>query len=262
MMRIANTYNVARDVAKELYPSNVDNSFGKKMLKLLILCEQWPYRMSWLMQLAEDVWQESILQFRRKKSYRRHMCANEVLNTLEKHGLRLDTEEAVVTTRETPVVEDPSDNDYASTLENHEQLLFVKFSKVSLSDLYEHVVSKVPHAPPMEKLNKELSREGDPQVFESLLLEDIDNDYRSHLRMIDLALPYEFQSKVLNNKFRTLRPLIVNFSRYTVEKTSMYMESFVFHESRDGTNKKHKKLFIESSKQFYEKPFFFSHIKS
>ena len=73
--------------------------------------------------------------------------------------------------------------------------------------------------------------------------------------MIDLALPYEFKSAKLNNKFHTLRPLMVNFSRYTVEKTSMYMESFVFHESRDDVNKKHKKLYIESSKQFYEKPF-------
>jgi hypothetical protein len=109
------------------------------------------------------------------------------------------------------------------------------------------------HAPPIEKLNKELSRDGDPQIFQSLLAEDSSND-ECHLKLIDLALPYEFQSKKLNDEFCTLRPLMVNFSRYTVEKTSMYMESFVFHESRKDDNKKHKKLFIESSIQFYEKP--------
>jgi hypothetical protein len=86
----------------------------------------------------------------------------------------------------------------------------------------------------------------------------MDND-GSRLTMIDLALPYEFQSTELNNKFHTLRPLMVNFSRYTVEKTFMYMESFIFHESRD--NKKHKKLFIESSKEFYQKPFVFTRKK-
>jgi hypothetical protein len=74
MMRIDNTHTVAD--ALYLY-RKMDDNFRNKMLKLLILCEQWPYRMSWLIQLAEDVWQESIVQFNKKHS--EHFSADYIL---------------------------------------------------------------------------------------------------------------------------------------------------------------------------------------
>ena len=156
MMRIVNTYNVARHVANDLHLNRkMDDSFYKKMLKLLILCEQWPYRMSWLMQLAEDVWQESILFF--NKEHSEHLSADEILQQLKEHGLRVEDvekgnkeEQNDVDKDATSVKNDDAGDKEKSTnrglsplekmaaLNAHEEKLFHFFKKVSLEDLYEH----------------------------------------------------------------------------------------------------------------------------
>ena len=68
LTRIINTYNVARSLLDKAYdsssnPNVVEESsikLKKKLMKTIILCEQWPYRMSWLLQVAEDCWQEEL----------------------------------------------------------------------------------------------------------------------------------------------------------------------------------------------------------
>jgi hypothetical protein len=57
-LNIVNSYMVSRYVAKETKRSGVDKVFSKKLFKLIILFEQWPSRMAWLMVIVENLQQE------------------------------------------------------------------------------------------------------------------------------------------------------------------------------------------------------------
>lgn len=61
MKLIINCYMFSRSVVEdELLDSTkkLDRIFRDKMLKLLILCEQWPCRMSWLFIVIDNLQQE------------------------------------------------------------------------------------------------------------------------------------------------------------------------------------------------------------
>ena len=80
MTRIINIYNLARFLAdNHLKQEAITDSFRKKLLKVIVLCEQWPYRMSWLLQIAEDLMQESVLKDKEEKAEKR---ADEVFHKL------------------------------------------------------------------------------------------------------------------------------------------------------------------------------------
>eukprot|EP00984_Skeletonema_dohrnii_P009918 scaffold3819_cov98-Skeletonema_dohrnii-CCMP3373.AAC.5 len=57
MKRIINVFNVARRITE--LQCIVSPRLTSKILKMVILLEQWPYRMAWLLQLIEDVNQMS-----------------------------------------------------------------------------------------------------------------------------------------------------------------------------------------------------------
>eukprot|EP00984_Skeletonema_dohrnii_P020763 scaffold10195_cov70-Skeletonema_dohrnii-CCMP3373.AAC.3 len=57
MKRIINVFNLSRRIAK--LRCEVSPQLTAKILKMVILVEQWPYRMAWLLQLIEDVNQMS-----------------------------------------------------------------------------------------------------------------------------------------------------------------------------------------------------------
>jgi hypothetical protein len=61
MKRIINSFNVSRRVAELRCgeSSPILRQLTSKILKMVILLEQWPYRMAWLLQLIEDVEQMS-----------------------------------------------------------------------------------------------------------------------------------------------------------------------------------------------------------
>jgi hypothetical protein len=61
MKRIINVFNVSRRIAELRFgaSSPILPQLTSKILKMVILVEQWPYRMAWLLQLIEDVKQMS-----------------------------------------------------------------------------------------------------------------------------------------------------------------------------------------------------------
>jgi hypothetical protein len=61
MTRISNIYNIARCLVVTASLGQNDN-FIKKILKVTILCEQWPYQMSLLMQMVEGSLRKYLLQ--------------------------------------------------------------------------------------------------------------------------------------------------------------------------------------------------------
>ena len=59
ILRLLNMYAVVR----QLIPStNPDDEFRAKLMKILLLMEQWPYRMSWLFQIVDDHMQMQCLE--------------------------------------------------------------------------------------------------------------------------------------------------------------------------------------------------------
>jgi hypothetical protein len=381
--RVVNNYVVARFVAVELNPK-AEDVFRKKLIKIIILAEQWPYRLSWLMQIAEDAWQESLLK---QKHHEVKNCEQDVIGDLQHVGLNivdtgitdngnhadmknsdddkeeewttfsqksLDVEDAVddkkyqicATSLETITAETPIGS--LQHLENKKYLAFDEFDKevnkekidaigkkieelekqinnikkvqnilseatqqckywkeagiikrmvkwkkvvidandvlegssplppnemnkneesvreyvslaiekdmykclenLSLLDVYQQMVKSLLHSPG-ENAAKLLSRDGDPQVFEQLLAED-----NSDLKLIDLALPFEFKNQELNGKFETLRPFMINMSRHMIERTSEYMERCVIHKNDEYKEQGGgPKLLFQSTKSYYEK---------
>ena len=57
MKRIINVFNVSRRIAELRFETSspILTKLTAKILKLVILVEQWPYRMAWLLQFIEDV---------------------------------------------------------------------------------------------------------------------------------------------------------------------------------------------------------------
>jgi hypothetical protein len=130
-----------------------------------------------------------------------------------------------------------------------EENMYNCLNNLSLLDVYQQMVKTLLHSPG-ENAAKLLSQDGDPQVFEQLLAEDA-----SDLKLIDLPLPLVFKNQKLNDEFKTLRPFMINMSRYMVEKTAKYMETCVIHENH--THNKGQgggpKLLFQSSKLYYKK---------
>ena len=95
-------------------------------------------------------------------------------------------------------------------------------------DPYHFLVEGLLHFP--ENSKKDLSQDGDPQVFQQLLIED-----NYELKLIDLTLPNQFSvDSGLNAKYKSLRPYMINMYRRMLEKTSKYMEGCVLYANNDN----------------------------
>jgi len=67
--RITNIYHVARRVmVMNKRTIATDDPFIRKILPWIILCEQWPVRMSWFVQIILDDWQQSDCHIQWKKT--------------------------------------------------------------------------------------------------------------------------------------------------------------------------------------------------
>ena len=241
LTRIINIYNVARYLADEAYSTRDSNPpaeesicFNKKLMKIVILCEHWPYRMSWLLQVAEYCWQEESLPKHNRDEIATKFDVLKYLLREKGGGLNDSTTE---------------------DRKSRETLLYHQFKKISLFDVHQRFVRYLIHSP--DNADKYLSRDHDAQVFQQLLAEDVEDD-GCNLKLIDIALPHKFEDKDLNNKFRTLRPFMVNMSRHMIEMTSKYMEKIVIHENDnhtmdEGMRKKTPNLFVETKKSYFAK---------
>jgi hypothetical protein len=130
MKRIINSYMVSRIVAKKLRPKLAgQKEFGEKLLKLIILCEQWPYRMAWFLVVAENIQQEKSLQDQ--------------------------------------LPQNPIGDSLSNILSKSSGVAVKDIMDLPLLTVYHNLVQSVIHSP--ETAESLLQRDGDPQVFEILL---------------------------------------------------------------------------------------------
>jgi len=151
----------------------------------------------------------------------------------------------------TQVTQEDSTHDVVQTpaIEDYENETFARMQRLTLFNIYHLVVESLLYSSDNNK--KDLSRDGDPQLFKQLISED-DCD----LKLIDIALPNQFvKSLDLNSKYKSLRPYMVNMYKHTVEKTARYMGRCIIHENNDKNNKFIRpRLLVETAESYYKKP--------
>lgn len=267
MTRIVNIYNLARYlVDNNVKGEVVTDRLRKKLLKVVILCEQWPYRMSWLMQIAEDAMQESALKDKEEKAEKQSVQVFEDLDYLglkivkkgkqDNHGNN-DRKDIQNRNASPPKTTSFVSNDYSGSHQDRpddsvEREASVEVEERRSQDIVEssYPLKKDHEEEVFDRMNKlslfniyhlvvqnllyssdnvkkDLSRDGDPQTFKQLLAED-DCD----LKLIDIALPNQFTKKhELNDSYTSLRPFMVNMYRHTIEKTAKCMERCIIHDN-------------------------------
>ena len=159
--RNINSYMVAREIANERRGNpSADQVFRGKLLKFLVLTEQWPYRMAWLMIIVENLQQEKGFE-NRENQYLPGDSGKSI-----KHILRMLCKN-----------------------ENDDLLL-----DLPLLDVYQSVVYGLMHSPPDADI--QVQRDEDPQIFVQLLS---DNESGSRLLLKDIALFEENNSVTLDS---------------------------------------------------------------
>jgi hypothetical protein len=140
MKRIINCYMVSRIIAKKLSPKlagSADGDFRRKLMKMIILFEQWPYRMAWLMVIVENIQQEISLKQRTNSEKGNPIGKN--LTSIISTVFGKEKEEDIMA--------------------------------LPLLDVYYRLVQTLIHSPTNAEI--ELLRDGDAQVFEILLAESV-----------------------------------------------------------------------------------------
>ena len=205
--RIINCYMLSRYVANALRSDNnsihlvaTTSIFYHKLLKLIILLEQWPYRMAWLLLVVENIQQEF------------EMKANEPNTTSE----RLNIGDTFIS-----LIAKTFGSSKSHSMEGCEDL--------ALFDIYDHFVQVLMHSSPDSV--EQLQRDGDPQVFEQMLLH---GDAALTLKLKDISTP----EKKGGSSQDTLRRYVFNLQTHTIEKVALEVENclLVFnHEETERT---------------------------
>lgn len=110
------------------------------------------------------------------------------------------------------------EKDFEKQLKDH-------YSQLSLFDICCQVEKKALQIADNNENKHSISRDGDCHVFQQLLAEDSEND-KCVLKIIDLALPNQFENEE-NNNYKSLRPFIINLSRHMLERVSKLNESLI-----------------------------------
>ena len=205
--RVVNVYNAARHVSEMDGGHKGNPTFRKKLLKMLILAEFWPYRTSWLLQIIADAGQ--------------HAEIDELTSPSDKLG---STESVVpnVFVLLKKVMK------HESSQTNHEF-----FEKKSLLDLYKKVIEALLHSP--KDANRMLSRDYDPQLFEMLLGETSAGTNVASLTMSDLLLPDQCRPTNEVDSLLSVRPFLFNMPQHMTEYTSSCIDDLVlFYEGDPG----------------------------
>jgi len=206
--RVVNVYNVCRHVSERDGGHNGNPTFRKKLLKMLILAEFWPYRTSWLLQVIADAGQ--------------HAEIDDLKRILDK-SLTSDTLGSIES-----VVPNVFVLLKKVMIEKKKSNKHDFFKTTSLLDLYKKVVEALLHSPSKDA-NKMLSRDYDPQLFEMLLGETSADTNVASLTMSDLLLPD--QSRPTNDDgslFLSVRPFLFNMPQHMTEYTSSRIDDLVF----------------------------------
>ena len=211
MKRILNSYMVSRIVAKKLRPNLArQNEFREKLLKLVILFEQWPYRMAWFLVIVENIQQERLLQ---------------------------DQDRSIV-----------SHNPIGDTLTNIISRLAGVPDKdimdLPLVHVYHLLVQSLIHSP--ETASIQLQRDSDPQVFEILLAESVTplklKDVASSSSGYDSALQSTVRPYLFNLQMHMtdmIQNYVDNCLLHLVENKSKKMSYGVYQKKPDFFNQEY-----------------------
>ena len=191
MKRIVNSHMVSRYIANKMKPGiPSDSVFYQKLLKFSILLEQWPYRMSWMLLVVENLQQEmEIIESDKALVF---SSIGESLMSLIERMLRMQD----------------------LTMEQYQDLPLIK--------VYHHLVQVLMHSSDDSAI--QLQRDGDPQVFEQILLDDGE----SKLKLKDVSLPGKQGCE------DTLRQDAFNLQRHTVEKVAVEIDNCMLVSRKDG----------------------------
>ena len=232
--RIMNSYNVSRLIAEKKFEGTLSPSFRRKLLKMVILVEVWPCRMSWLIQIAEDAMQEH-----RRKQELLH-CRYETEVMCLKDRLSLD----VVLYRFFPA---------------YENKLRLLYNKVPLVSIYQSVVSVLIHSSSNNNSNDfSPSRDGDPQLFE-MFLQEHNKSIMDRLVLSDLQ-QHDAEMEVMESSKSSIIPYIFNLPFSMLEKASQQMDEieYVLKEEpistikQGGDEKRALRLFYREKAKYYE----------
>lgn len=179
--------------------------FREKLLKLTILLEQWPYRMSWMLIMVENMQQQNRIIQNHKND--------------EKKQERLRKQSLV--------------NLLAKADHNEERtkaLTIMDCLDYPLLEVYHLLVQGLMHSP--DDAHVQLQRDADPQVFEMLLSEPSESEPSAILKMKDLA-PEGAEGTPPD----TLRPFTFNIQKHMTDRVQRSFDNCMLHvQSTDGEN--------------------------
>jgi hypothetical protein len=198
--RIINSYMISRFVTDKM--NLKEPVFREKLLKLTILLEQWPYRMSWMLIIVENMQQQIRIINNHKDD--------------EKKQERLRNQSIV------KLLDNAGDNKGSS----REALTIEDCFDYPLLEVYHLLVQGLMHSP--DDAHAQLQRDADPQVFEMLLSEP-----SAIMKMKDLA-PAGAEVGIPSD---TLRPFAYNIQKHMTEKAQRYFDNCMLHvQSTNGEN--------------------------
>jgi len=160
MKRIINVYNFCKYIVEKEHTGMVEKKlteFKYKLLKFVILLEQWPYRMAWVMQTIEDAKQVNDFDQKFKGNKGSIRQGNYASVAKQMLGLfqRLYRQQ-----------ENISGNQALE--ESHNDVLQDIYRKLSVHSIDNAIVQRLVYSSSDYKYN--LARDSDPQLFEHLLL--------------------------------------------------------------------------------------------
>jgi Leucine-rich repeat (LRR) protein len=227
--RIINSYMISRSVIEDLKPQT-DNSnvFQEKLLKLIILLEQWPYRMAWMLIIVENLQKENrIIQNhknnKRRQDYLKSQSLMKILHEVDSNRENNGTSLHILDCLDYPLLE-----------------------------VYHLLVQGLMHSP--NDAHIQLQRDADPQLFEMLLSEPSESEPSESepsaiLTMKDLRLEGEEGTPPGDT---SLRPFAFNIQRHMTEKVQNYYDSCKVHVHRgSGGNGTTFGAFEKKSNYFY-----------
>jgi len=213
---------ISRYVTEDLKPQTENlNVFREKLLKFIILSEQWPYRMAWMLIIVENLQQEH-------RIIQNHKNDEKEQEHLRKQSLMKILDEAD-----------------SNRINNDKPLNIHDCLDYSLLKVYHLLVQGLMHSP--DDANVQLQRDADPQLFEMLLSEpSAESEPSAILKMKDLAI-----DGGEGTPSDTLRPFAFNIQRHMTEKVQNYYDSCKVHVRRTSRENATFGAFEKKSKYFH-----------
>ncbi|GFH56940.1 hypothetical protein CTEN210_13416 [Chaetoceros tenuissimus] len=224
--RVVNIYNLARYVAEHLLQNYTnDDSFKRKMIKVILLAEFWPYRTAFLMQVAEDLVQIQQIRSIHSKEDDIHLD--------EDHGSLYDALCLLF-------------DQFANY--SHDEMID-HIMEMSLSTLYNKIVQRLLCSPKNQTDTKKmLSRDCDPQMFVRLLSDVCtEGKLKDRLKVKDFVVPSN-----LEHSSSCLRFLTLNMSRHMLEFTSKCLNDLVVFVDSQGLGSSVKTLRFDYKSNHYQ----------